>query len=182
MELTNTVLLLLVIILGLLICIVYALFYIQKLKHQFELQLQKKPVTQQQTTATKPDNVSLQLAAYERLTLFTERIKLDNLVTRLYNPSYTASQMQQVLIGAINEEYEYNLSQQLYIKPQVWEAITKLREQNIFILSQIGNTVGPEATAADYNTNVIELLRINENATMNNVVLDALQYETKQLL
>ncbi len=181
MEITNTIIVLLIFILFLLISLVYALFYIQKLKHQFELQSQKQPLQPQQQVV-KNDAANLQLAAYERLTLFAERIKLENLVSRMYNSNYSAAQMQQVLTQSVNEEYEYNLSQQLYIKPQVWEAITKLKEQNIFIINQIGNTVAPNATAADFNSNVLELLKVNENATMNNVVLNALQFETKALL
>jgi hypothetical protein len=182
MEFTNTTIVLLVIIICLLACLVYALFYIQKLKHQHELQAQKQNNHNPNITSTKPDQPNLQLAAYERLTLFAERTKLDNLVNRLYNSNYSAVQMQQVLTNAIAEEYDYNLTQQLYIKPQVWEAVTKLKEQNIFILNQIGNTVAPNATAADFNTNVSELLRINDSATMNNVVINALQFESKLLL
>lgn len=151
----------------------YVLFYVQKLLHKIDLLKANPQVV---------DKSQLILAAYERLTLFTERTKLDNLISKLYNSNYSAREMQQVLTNNIREEFEYNISQQLYIKPEIWNAITKMKEQNIYIVNQVTASMQQNASAMDLNKHIIELLQTNPNVTMNNVVLDALQFETKTLL
>jgi hypothetical protein len=157
----------------LIVLIFVSLFFIQKLLHQIEI-LKSKPVVK--------DNTPLILSAYERLALFAERNKLDNLITKLYQNNYSAKEMQAVMVNNIKEEYDYNISQQLYIKPEIWAAVTKMKEQNVFILNQISNTLPPTATAMDFNKQVLELLNTNENVTMNNVVLDVIQFEAKSHL
>jgi len=56
----------------------------------------------------------LRLQACERIVLFLDRIALNNLIVRINRPEMTALQLQAALVSAIREEFEYNLSQQLY--------------------------------------------------------------------
>ena len=132
--------------------------------------------------SNRAENLKLQLAAYERLTLFAERIKLNNLVNRLYDSSFDARQMQQILLQAIRDEYDHNITQQLFIKPEIWEALTKMKEQNMFIINQLAQIEAPDATALDFNKKILEFSLSNPNATMNSLVLDAMQFEVKNLL
>ena len=74
---------------------------------------------------------SLQLQAHERLTILAERLALKNLVARIAPAGMTADTYQRLLVETIKQEYDYNLSQQLYVSPQVWQAIPTLKEQNI---------------------------------------------------
>src|SRR5665647_1993795 len=55
-----------------------------------------------------PDNSLLRLQAYERLTLLTDRISLKNLVTRMHDTQFTASELAAGLIETIRTEYEHN--------------------------------------------------------------------------
>ena len=57
----------------------------------------------------------IQLQAYERLTLLTDRIALPNLVARLNDSNLSAKEMQMLLIQTIKQEYEYNITQQIYV-------------------------------------------------------------------
>ena len=128
------------------------------------------------------DALKMQVSAYERLTLFTERIKLTALVNRFYDPNLTSRQMQQVLLQNIREEYEHNLAQQLYIKPEIWEAITKMKDQNSYIINQLAALAPANATALDLNKKILEFTMNSPDSTMNKLVLDAMQYEVKILL
>lgn len=128
------------------------------------------------------DALKMQVGAYERLTLFTERIKLNALVNRFYDSSLSNRQMQQVLLQNIREEYDHNLTQQLYIKPEIWEAITKMKDQNSYIINQLAALAPATATALDLNKKILEFGMSNPDATMNNLVLDAMQFEVKALL
>src|SRR4028119_1270098 len=62
----------------------------------------------------------LRLQAYERMCLFLERISPHNLVVRLNEPAYNAIQFHQKLLLEIREEYNHNLSQQVYMSDQSW--------------------------------------------------------------
>ena len=90
--------------------------------------------------------------------------------------------MQQVLLQNIREEYEHNLAQQLYIKPEIWEAITKMKDQNSYIINQLAALAPVNATALDLNKKILEFTMNNPDSTMNNLVLDAMQFEVKVLL
>jgi hypothetical protein len=128
------------------------------------------------------EGIKLQLAAYERITLFTERIRLSSLVNRLYDSGLSARQMQQVLLNNIREEYDHNVTQQLYIKPELWEAITKMKDQNAYIINQLAALAPPNATALDLTKKILDFNLGQPDSTMNRMVLDALQYEVKSLL
>jgi hypothetical protein len=124
----------------------------------------------------------LQLQAYERLALFAERIKLENLITRLYQQDMSARNMQQAIQGSVNQEFEHNITQQLYVAPEIWDAISKLKNQNLYIVNQLASTLPANATAMDLNKRILDLTLNNPNSTMNTIVLEAISYEAKKLL
>ena len=57
----------------------------------------------------------VRMQAYERMVLFLERIAPSHLIIRQNQPGLSTFQFQTRLIHAIREEFEHNLSQQLYI-------------------------------------------------------------------
>ncbi len=63
----------------------------------------------------------IRLQAYERLTLFLERISPNSVILRVQKPNMTASQLQREMLNIIRTEFEHNLSQQIYISKQAWE-------------------------------------------------------------
>jgi hypothetical protein len=89
--------------------------------------------------------LNLRLQAYERLVLLAERISLPNLVTRVTAGELTVRQMQSVLIDQVKTEFDYNLSQQIYVAPTAWQAVSNLKEQNIYIINQVANSLAPDA-------------------------------------
>src|SRR4029078_12128765 len=70
---------------------------------------------QQKAKSNQPDSATkqLQLQAYERLVMLTERIALPNLISRANKPGLSAKEMQFTLLESIKQEYEYNASQQI---------------------------------------------------------------------
>jgi hypothetical protein len=165
----------------LLVALIGAMFYIQRLQAKIS-RLEIDSSSPGVATQSQQGNKQLQLAACERLTLFAERTRINNLISRLFQSQYSARDMQQAITGSIREEYEYNLSQQLYISPEVWDAVTKLKEQNIYIVNQITASLPPNATGLDLNKHLLEFTVQNPNATMNNVVLEALQFEARRIM
>src|SRR5689334_11154230 len=91
----------------------------------------KKDSTQNQTNETmNPATYQLQLQAYERLILLTERIALNNLISRVNQPGLNAREMQAILTQSIKQEFEYNVTQQIYVTPEAWDAVRNLKDQN----------------------------------------------------
>jgi hypothetical protein len=139
--------------------------------------LRKKRTSPENDFNTRP----LQLQAYERLVMLTERIALPNLVSRANQPGLDSKQMQRLLIESIKQEYEYNTTQQIYVSPTAWEAVKKLKEQNMLIINQIGSAMPPEATGTDLNRSILEYT-MNQKGVLHDVVREALNYEAKKIM
>jgi hypothetical protein len=127
------------------------------------------------------ETIKLRLQAYERLTLFAERAGLQNLVTRIPYFDTPAGILQSQMTESIRSEYEYNLTQQVYVGKEVWKALNKLKEQNIYIINQIAATLPPDAPGIELSKRILEYSS-NENAELNTIVIDALKFEAKKLL
>ena len=93
--------------------------------------------------------VSVKLQAYERLILFLERIMPYNLYLRLKSNELNAKALQQAMILAIQQEYEHNMTQQLYVSKSLWRIIQMAKEQTVEIISKCGDNVNntEDATA-----------------------------------
>lgn len=131
---------------------------------------------------TEPEMIKLRLQAYERITLLTERISFQNLLSRINNSGLTSRQMQMSLIDSIKQEYDYNLSQQIYVSPEVWRAVNNLKEQNIYIVNQLASTLPANASGMDLNKHIVDYLINNSNASLHNIVLEAINFEAKKLM
>ncbi len=99
----------------------------------------------------------LRLQAYERFVLFLERIHPSNLVMRLNSPELTALQLQSLLARTIREEFEYNLSQQLYVSQHSWEVIRNAKEETISMINQASAKMIETAHASDLVKEIFEL-------------------------
>jgi hypothetical protein len=124
----------------------------------------------------------LQLQAYERLVLLCERISLPSLISRVSQPGLSAREMQVFLIESIKQEFEYNISQQVYVSTLSWDAVRNLRDQNMLIINQIASILPPEAKASDLNKQLLEVLMNQQDKVLHTIVLETLNFEAKQLL
>ncbi|MFI5156192.1 MAG: hypothetical protein ACHQEM_08400 [Chitinophagales bacterium] len=124
----------------------------------------------------------MQLQAYERLILLADRIALPNLVNRINQPGFNSRDMQAMLTQTIKQEFEHNITQQIYVSPEAWDAIRNFKEQNILIINQVAAILPPEASGLDLNKSLLELLVQNPKASLQQVVSDALSFEAKKVL
>ncbi len=91
----------------------------------------------------------LKLQAYERFVLLLERIHPANLVMRVNSSELTSIQLQSKLVRSIREEFEYNLSQQLYISEASWEMIKNAKEETIALINQASGKVSENAHSSE---------------------------------
>ena len=132
-------------------------------------------------SGTDNDSNRLKLQAYERLTLFCERCGLQSLVGRLDFMQESVTISHTMLTDTIRSEYEYNQSQQIYVHPEIWKAVTKLKDQNIYIINQLRQMMPSHATGADLSRAILEY-SMTENAELNKLVLEAIRNEAQKLL
>ena len=125
--------------------------------------------------------MKLKLQALERLTIYTERAGLQNLIGRIENLQTSAFVLHQTLTETLRVEYEYNASQQIYVSPEIWAAITRLKEQNTYVINQLAATLPVEANAMDLSKRILEF-GLNQQAELSNIVLNALKFEAQKIL
>jgi hypothetical protein len=135
----------------------------------------------------KPEDTSfttrpLQLQAYERLVLLCERMSLPSLISRVSQPGLSAREMQLFLLETIKQEFEYNISQQVYVSTIAWDAVRNLRDQSMLIINQISNILPPDAKSSDLNKQLLEVMMRHEDKALHTIVLETLNFEAKQLL
>ena len=105
----------------------------------------------------------IRLAAYERLTLFLERINPQNLVVRVTQPGMTALELQRDLLTTIRAEYEHNLSQQIYVSENAWKAVTDIKELITQTVNQAAQTVPVDAKSSELGKKIIEIYSALQN-------------------
>ena len=77
----------------------------------------------------------LRLRGYERLALLLERTTPEALLRDLDVQSLNAQQISSLLMQKLRLEFDHNLSQQIYVSAQAWDAILNAREQMVLFLS-----------------------------------------------
>lgn len=82
----------------------------------------------QQKQAEKSDNEALKLQAYERLSLLMERISVQNLLLRQPAGDLSANAYVAQLLLTIRNEFEFNVTQQVYVSDQLWQIILQARD------------------------------------------------------
>ncbi len=161
------------------------------LEDQRQAALEEQALKQQQATAPQqrkvsisanPEMLRLQLQAYERMTILCERIGLNNLLGRLPIHQLPAVELQNLMVQSIKTEFEYNVSQQLYVTAATWDGVKNLKEQNIFIINELASTLPQGATGADLSKKIIELLSHDEHVSLQNIVATLINNEAKQLM
>ena len=98
----------------------------------------------------------VRLQAYERFTLLLERISPQSLLIRLNPQDISAGKYHQQLLSSIRQEFEHNLSQQIYISPILWETIRGAREKLIGIINKSSEQIEDNATALSLSKKIFD--------------------------
>ena len=122
----------------------------------------------------------IRLQAYERLCLFLERITPNNLVLRLNDSKYSAKQFQQVLLKEVREEYNHNLSQQVYVSDHSWNLTKKAMEEVIALINQSASGMTDDAKSVDLAKRVFERV-MEHNADPTTGALTEIKNEARKL-
>lgn len=119
------------------------------------------------------------LHAYERICLFLERITPNSLLLRVNNGQYTAQELQHILLNEIREEYNHNVSQQIYMSDEVWELVQNAKEDLIVMINEAAGQLPKDATGMDLSKKIFEL-SIGREADTGALALQKAKSEIRQ--
>lgn len=100
--------------------------------------------------------LNLKLLAYERIILFIERMKPDSLIPRTVSAGYTNQEYHQILLGEIRKEFEYNLSQQLYLSENAWTIVSNFKNNMTTLINTSAGDCVPTEPASGLAKKILE--------------------------
>ena len=106
------------------------------------------------------ESLPIRLQAYERLTLFLERISPQNLLKRVSPISQEVEDYKSLLIQTVEQEYEHNLSQQIYVSDPCWRIVSAAKNSTIQTIVSFNNK--DVSTANDIRPLLLDILLNNE--------------------
>ena len=124
-------------------------------KQYFEHQAQGRIVDwkREKSQVTLP----LRLQSYERLILLCERIDLADLILRLKTSGTSAGALRSALLIAVQQEFEHNLTQQLYVSEELWAVLQAAKLKTMDIISLAADGLSPDASADEYASKLINI-------------------------
>jgi DNA-binding Xre family transcriptional regulator len=156
--------------------VLYGMFLVVKSFIQKELDKATVEVRAKNTEVVLP----LRLQAYERICLFLERIAPNNLVIRVRDNSFNAGQFHHALIHEIREEYNHNLSQQIYISNNAWNLVKNAKEEIITVVNQAAEGLAADAKSLDLAKRIFEKM-LDKPADPSVVALSQIKEEVRSL-
>ncbi|MCI5081698.1 MAG: hypothetical protein MRY78_08405 [Saprospiraceae bacterium] len=155
----------------------FTVYYLVRQYLDGQIRLKQLEIRQNQQANTTP----LRFQAYERLSLFCERISLSNLTLRTPKEDLNAAQYNVMLLMAIQSEYEHNITQQVYVSEQLWQILKAARDDTVSMISLAVEQVGPKAPAKELDAAINNILNQRE-ATGLDKALQAIKKEAAVLL
>ena len=104
----------------------------------------------------------IRLQAYERIILLLERITPSNLLIRVSGAGLTAAEYHRVLVTEIREEFNHNLSQQVYMTEQAWQMVRRAQEGVINMVNTAYQNMPQDAKGTDLAKRVLEMVLAGE--------------------
>jgi hypothetical protein len=120
----------------------------------------------------------LRLQAYERMTLYLERISLTKLLIRITPISNDKNDYENYIITQIEQEFEHNLTQQIYMTNECWTVILSSKNATIQVIRK--TNMSERVDSADKLREVI-LNDLLEKQSPSAVALEYIKNEVGQL-
>jgi len=119
------------------------------------LQNESKQRIQAQLLETRKVLIPLKFQAYERLSLFLERITPENILIRINKPGISAKELHLMCINSIKQEFEHNLSQQVYVNYDTWMVIRKAKSEIEKLINETAKELKKDDNAMTFSTELL---------------------------
>ncbi|MBD81097.1 MAG: hypothetical protein CL840_19420 [Crocinitomicaceae bacterium] len=119
--------------------------------------------------------------AYERIVLFLERIHPAELVLRVHRKGMNSQKFQAELVKTVREEFQHNLTQQLYVSNTAWGYIRNSKEETIKLINVASSKVPDNASAIDLSNMIFQIMGKIEQHPVD-IAKDYLKQELRKVL
>ncbi len=120
----------------------------------------------------------IRLQAYERLTLFLERISPLQLLIRVKPTGEDKKAYVDLLAATIEQEFEHNLTQQVYVSNECWAAIKSAKNT---LIQQLRKTLADTQLQNAQDIREYILTNFDESQNPTSLALDYLKAEVQEL-
>lgn len=121
----------------------------------------------------------IRLQAYERMALFLERISLGKIMIRISPANRTKEEYERALIQTIDQEFEHNLAQQIYLTAECWNVIKTAKNANIGIIRK---TVLKEDIDSAEKLREVILTNLMAQSAPTDAALDFVKKEVRNII
>ena len=144
-----------------------------------EQQLLKAKMEMERKVNAGSTSTPLLFQAYERMSLFLERINPPNLLTRVMKPKSNVGTLHSSLLATIRDEYEHNMSQQLYISDTAWELVKAAKEDVVRLVNSAAANFTSDDDASKFAQEIITNGFNNKNNPIDKA-LNALKKDIRE--
>lgn len=120
----------------------------------------------------------LRLQAFERMTLYMERINPTKLLIRIAPLSQDKNDYENLIIAQIEQEFEHNLTQQIYISDECWTILVTAKNATIQMIRKAN--MSDRVDSSDKLREVL-LSDLMEKQSPSNAALAYIKNEVAQL-
>lgn len=120
----------------------------------------------------------LRLQAYERMALLLERIAPGNILLRVSPISDDKDDYEALLSQTIEQEFEHNITQQIYISDECWNIIRTAKNTTITLIRKTKNT---EEVANAEDLRKVILTKLVDNTSPSDAALEYLKKELNDI-
>jgi hypothetical protein len=114
--------------------------------------------------AVANQTLPLKLQAYERIVLFVERVNPANMLIRLNANEYSAGELQSIVLAEIRNEYQHNVSQQIYVSANAWGIVRRVKDDTMSIVTNTIKGLPDDATGLELSRTILtHLSKLEEN-------------------
>ena len=121
------------------------------------------------------------LDADQRSVLLMERIHPNSLIMRTHNPSLNAKLFQAELVKSVRNEFEHNVTQQIFINPSTWGIMKSSKEEVIKLIHMAGSQMDEKATSIQLSGKIMEIV-VQLDQFPTEIAVDALKKEFQELI
>ncbi|MCF8464690.1 MAG: hypothetical protein K9G41_07610 [Flavobacteriales bacterium] len=159
-----------------------AYFLLKKfMEEQRQIALIQANAAAKSASVSNSGMIATRLQAYERLILFLERIEPNQMIPRVHRPAMTSSIFKRELQRTIREEFEHNLTQQIYVSSSAWNKLIESRNATNQLIELAGKKVGDNATGVQLSSALFEILA-TAGISPTADAIETLKAEARQLL
>lgn len=135
-----------------------AMYYLVKKNYERDYQVRLLELRQKNAEVVLP----IRLQAYERVVLLLERITPSNLLLRVSAAGQTAADYHRVLLTEIRNEFNHNMSQQVYMTEQAWQQVKHAREDVVSLINKTYQELPEGARGTDLAKRILETVLATE--------------------